>query len=241
MRTLILAFSLLVAGACWAQSPGVSQGPSRSDGTLVLMTGSAELEVANDEALAGFYLEVQDADLAKAQSQVNQRVAEGVAQLKRADPNAQVETTAYTSYPVYARENRKITGWRVRQSVTLRTAELGSLARTVAAAQQTLALGGVDFRLSRAARERVEAELIKGAIANLNARVGAVAQAMNVPADRLRTEELNFGVHEVPRPVPMMAKTMEMRTAADVAEPQFDPGRSLQQLTVTGRVRLPAP
>ena len=49
------------------------------------MTGSAEIELPNDEAIANFYFEAQDADLAKAQALVNQRVGDGTAALKRAD------------------------------------------------------------------------------------------------------------------------------------------------------------
>jgi predicted secreted protein len=220
-----------------AQVPAVTTAPARADGTVVLMTGTAEIDVPNDEAVANFYFEAQDADLAKAQSLVNQRVADAVAQIKRADPKGQVETAGYMSFPIYSKEGRKVTAWRVRQGVTLRTSDLVALPRTVQAAQAQLALGGIDFRLSRAARERVEAELIQRAIANLNARVAAVAQSMNVPPSRVRTEELNFGVQDVVRPMPMM-RAAPMAAAETVAEPQFDAGRSLQQMTVSGRVRL---
>lgn len=213
--------------------------PTRADGTLLVMTGSAEIEVPNDEAVAEFYLELQDADLARAQSLVNQRVAEGIAQLKKGDAKAQIETGGYSSYPVYARDAaKKVVGWRVRQSVTLRTSDLSALARTVAGAQQQLALGGMDFRLSRAARERVEADLIQRAIANLNSRVAAAAQALDVPKARIKTEELNFaGGSERPPIMPLTARAM-VKSADSVAEPQFEAGRTLQQLSVVARVRF---
>jgi predicted secreted protein len=206
------------------------------------MTASAAVEVDNDEARAMFFYEAQEADLPRAQSLVNQRVAEGVAQLKRADPTARVETSGYSSYPVYRDDGgRKIVGWRVRQGVSLRTGDLGGLARTVAAVQQHAALGGVEFRLSRAAREKVEGELIQRAIANLNGRVAAVAQSLNVPPARIRTEELNFGVQQIERPQ-MMSMARAAPMAADgVAEPQFEAGRSTQQMTVTAKVRFLQP
>ncbi len=236
---MFLAAVAIAATAAHAQPAQ----PPRFEGTLLLMNGTAELEVANDEALLNFYLEVQEPDLARAQSQVNQRVAEGVAALKRADPKAQVETAGYGSYPVYqSGTGRKIIGWRVRQGVSFRTTDLASLPKAVAAGQQQLALGGIDFRLSRAARERVEGELIQRAIANLNARVAAAAQALNVPASRLRIEELNFGVPADGRPPPMpMARMSAVAPAEAVAEPQLDAGRTLQQITVSAKVRLLAP
>ncbi len=238
-RHFLLASLLsLVPFVAAAQPPPIST-PARPDGTVVLMTGTAELEVANDEALASFHYEAQDADPARAQTLVNQRVAEGVAALKRADPKAQVETAGYGSYPIYSRDGgRKITGWRVRQSVNFRTSDLGSLPRAVAAGQQQLVLSGIDFRLSRGAREKVEGELIQRSIANLNARVAAAAQAMDVAKSRIRIEELNFGVptHDRPPIVPMAR--MQTMTSEAVSEPQLDAGRSMQQMTVTGRVRF---
>lgn len=237
IRLLILVLLLAAATLAGAQSSPAA----RSDGTLVLMTGQAEVEVANDEAVASFYVEVQDADLTRAQSQVNQRVADATAALKRSDPRGEVQTSGYSSYPVYRSDPaRKVSGWRVRQGVTLRTADLAALARTVAAAQQFAALGGIEFRLSRAAREKVEAELIQRAIANLNGRVAAVAQALNVPTARVRTEELNFGVHQVERPM-VMSMARAAPAADGVAEPQFEAGRSAQQMTVTAKVRLLPP
>jgi predicted secreted protein len=236
---IALGAAMLVASLM--AGPGLAQAPAqRGEGTLLLMTGSAAIEVDNDEALAQFFFETQETDLPRAQSLVNQRVAEGVAQLKRADPKALVETAGYTSHPVYQPgTQRKLIGWRVRQGVTLRTTDLSALPRAVAAAQQHLALAGIDFRLSRAARTKVEAELIEQAIANLNDKVAAVARALKVAPDRIRLEELNFGV--TPPPVPRMRAEMMASAAAPAEEPQFDAGRSLQQLTVTGKARLLPP
>src|SRR5512133_2483879 len=116
IRWLFLAYALLASGA-WAQ---LTPAP-RFEGTLLLITGSAEAQVANDEVQVNFYVEVQDADVVRAQSLVNQRAADGVAALKRSDPKAVVETAGYSSYPVYEPKTaQKIIGWRVRQSVSLR-------------------------------------------------------------------------------------------------------------------------
>jgi len=241
VKALTVIAAAAMCAATVISTPGLAQVPAPTGaGTLLLMTGSAEIEAANDEALAQFFFETQEADLPRAQSIVNQRVADGVAQLKRADPRALVETTGYTSYPVYQPgTQRKLVGWRVRQGVSLRTSDLAALPRAVAAAQQHLALAGVDFRLSRAARTKAEAELIEQAIANLNDRVAAAARALKVPPERVRLEELNFGV--APPPMPRMRAEMMASSAPPVEEPQFDAGRSLQQLTVTGKARLLPP
>ena len=228
----------IVALALALSAPVVAQQQSLPPaGTLVLMTSAAEVELANDEAVASFFYEAQDADLTRAQSLVNQRVGDGTAALKRADPKAQVETSTYSSYPVYSSgTNRVITGWRVRQGVTARTENLSALPKTVAAAQPFLALGGVDFKLSKAARDKVEAQLIQLAMANLNARFAAAGQSMGVPPNRIRIEEVNFGVREVGLPQPML---MRAQVASDaVTPPTFESGRSIERLSVTGKARF---
>lgn len=231
---LAIAMMLAASAAAIAQPQGIAVTPA---GTLVLMTGAAEVELANDEAVANFFYEAQDADLTRAQNLVNQRVGDGTAALKRGDPKAQIETSGYNSYPVYSSgSNRTITGWRVRQGVTLRTDNLAALPKTVAAAQPALALGGIDFRLSKSARDKVEAQLIQMAIANLNARFAAAGQSMGVTPNRIRVEEINFGVREAGPPQPMM---MRAQMASDaVTPPTFESGRSIERLTVTGKARL---
>lgn len=234
-----LGFALAAAGAL-AQGPLPASTP-RFEGTLLLMTGAADIEVPNDEAVASLYAEVQDADLARAQSQVNARVSAALADLRRLDPKAQFETAGYSSYPVYGRDpGRRVVAWRVRQSVTLRTGDFTVLPRAIAGAQAQLALGGIDFRLTRAARERVEADLVRSAVADLKRRVAAAAGALGVPPDRMRIEELNFGVPLERGPV-VMARMAAAPAADAVVEPSFEPGRTTQQVTVSAKVRLLAP
>src|SRR5512145_2960460 len=157
LMALITCAMPLLALPVAAQTPPMAPMAPPNAGTVLLMTGTAEIEVPNDEAVANFFYEAQDADLTKAQGLVNQRVGDGTAALKRADAKAQIETSGYSSYPVYSSgSQRTIVGWRVRQGVTLRTENLAALPRTVASVQSYLALGGIDFRLSKAARDKVD-------------------------------------------------------------------------------------
>lgn len=235
LMALITCSMPLVALPASAQTPPIA--PPNA-GTLLLITGSAELEVPNDEAVASFFYEAQDADLTKAQALVNQRVGDGTAALKRADPKAQVETSGYSSYPVYSSGSaRSIVGWRVRQGVTLRTESLATLPRTVSAAQSFLALGGIDFRLSQAARAKVDTQLIQLATANLNARLASAATALGATPARLRLEEVNFGAREG-GPQPVMMRQAPMMSEASAPPPSFESGRSTERLTASGKARL---
>jgi predicted secreted protein len=236
LMALITCSMPMMAMPVAAQTPPIAPP---NTGTVILMTGTAEIEVANDEAVASFFYEAQDADLTKAQGLVNQRVGDGTAALKRADPKAQVETSGYSSYPVYSSGSaRSIVGWRVRQGVTLRTENLAGLPRTVSSVQSYLALGGIDFRLSRAAREKVDAQLIQMATANLNTRFASAANAVGSSPARLRVEEVNFGVREGgPQPM-MMRQAPMMASDASAPPPSFESGRSNERLTVSGKARL---
>jgi predicted secreted protein len=234
MALMACSMSLLALTAT-AQTAPI---PGQNTGTLLLMTGTAEIEVPNDEAVASFFYEAQDADLTKAQGLVNQRLADGTAALKRADPKAQIETSGYSSYPVYSSgSGRTIVGWRVRQGVVLRTENLAALPRTVSSAQPLLALGGIDFRLSRAARDKVDAQLIQMATANLNARLASAASALGSSPARLRFEEVNFGVRDG-GPQPVMMRGAPMMADGAPPAPSFESGRSVERLTVNGKARL---
>jgi predicted secreted protein len=233
IHAALVAMTLAFAAPALAQT-----APARGEATLVLMKATAQIEVANDEAVVHFFAEAQDADLTRAQSLANQRVAEASAQLQRADPKALLETAGYWTHPIYSRDSgRRIVAWRVRQALTLRTTDLAALPKAVAAGQQHLAVGGVDFRLSRAAREKVDGELIRQAIANLNARIDAAARALEVPKARVRIDELNFGAgFDRPEIMPMARALAQ--GAEPVVEPHFDAGRSTQQLTLTAKIRF---
>ncbi|MGE5161116.1 MAG: SIMPL domain-containing protein [Betaproteobacteria bacterium] len=236
LMTLIACSMPMLALPAAAQTPPMAPP---NTGTVILMTGTAEVEVPNDEAVASFFYEAQDADLTRAQGLVNQRVGDGTAALRRADPKADVETSGYSSFPVYSGGSaRSIVGWRVRQGVTLRTGNLAALPRTVSSVQSYLALGGIDFRLSRAARDKVDADLIRMATANLNARFASAAAAMGAAPARLRVEEVNFGVREGgPQPM-MMRQAPMMASDAGAPPPSFESGRSTERLTVSGKARL---
>jgi uncharacterized protein YggE len=234
LKQAVAAIAMAIATTALAQAPAA---PGQT-GTVLVMTGLAELELPNDEAIAQFYFETQDPDLVRAQGIVNQRVSEGIAALKKADPKAEIQSAGYSSTAVYsAGSARTLVGWRVRQSVSLRTANIAELPRTVAAAQSMLAVGQVDFRLSRSTRERTQAQLIKQAIANVNARIAAAAEALGVPANRVRLEELNFGGHEG-GPVPIGVSRMSAMASDAVPQASFEPGRSMERQTVTGKARL---
>lgn len=222
-------------------SAALAQGaaPAR-EGTVVLMPAQAQLQIANDEAVLNFFVEVQDTEAARAQAIAAQKVAAATVALKRADQQAVLESSGYSAYPVYSQAKdqppRQI-AWRVRQGLSLRTTNLDGLGRTAEAGQAGMVLGNVQFRLSRAARQKAEAELIGLAITNVKARIAAAAQALGVPPAGVTIEELSFAPRAEAGPFPVFAARAPAAAEA-VAAPQLEAGQSIETLGVSARVRL---
>jgi uncharacterized protein YggE len=92
--SLLAAGSLLLASQVQAQSLPTS-------GTLVVIPAFGEVTHANDEATASFTIEEQDKDKAAAASRVNLKMKQGMEAIRKEDPQAQLKTIGYYSYPVY--------------------------------------------------------------------------------------------------------------------------------------------
>lgn len=217
-------------------------------GTLVIVPGSGEVKHPNDEARATFIVEEQDKDKAQAASRTNLKMKQGMELLKKEDPQASLRTRGYYTYPVYPEDQQRPTGkarqpasWRVGQYLELTTTNLDGLPKTVAAAQRILALNGLSFGLSDAARKRLDERAIEAAYRNLSERVGSVAKVMGKnPSDAVMdTVDFegsgNYAPHEAAAPKMMRSA---MADAVQVEEPSFEPGESTVSMRVVGKVRF---
>ena len=148
----------------------------------------------NDEATVTFSVEEQDKDRAAASARVNQKMKQGTEILRHEDPQAELKTLNYYSYPVYpevpeARARWRIRpqirqvrrtpiGWRVGQNLEVKTRNLDKLPKTAAAAQKVLAISNIDFHLEPGMSRKLDDERIAATWRNLNERVASIARAM---------------------------------------------------------------
>jgi predicted secreted protein len=257
IKTLLAAASLLLA--CSVQAQSTPKLPT--SGSLVVVPAFGEVTVPNDQATVYFNIEEQDKDKAAAASRVNQKMKAGTDIVRREDPQAQLKTQGYYSYPVYADEQpprpmegragpktRQLIGWRVGQSLEVKTTNLAGLQRMVASTQKTLALGGLNFGLSPAAAKKLDEQRIAATYRNLNERVAAIAAAMGRPLADATLELIDFeGSGHYAGGRPEMADTMQAKgmramaapaAAQEVAEPSFEPGETTLQMQVVGKVRF---
>lgn len=245
-KTLLLTLVLSLPMVHAQQTP-VSPAPAavKANGTALIIPASGEVRMANDEARLTFMVEEQDKDQAAAASRVNRRMKEGTELMKRLDPKATLATRNYYTYPVYAEERvrpgkaRQPVAWRVGQSLEMITTNLADLPQVVAKAQEKLALQGLHFGLSDAARRKLDREVMESAYRHMQERIEAVAQIMGRKAAEAQLEQVDFGGGEIVRPY---AARMEMSMKADgpaVETPQFEPGETPVQMQIVARVRFP--
>ena len=239
-------FSVAVAGFSLAHA----QSSTQTTGTLVIVPAYGEVKQANDEARATLMIEEQDKDKAAAASRVNLKMKQGVEILRKEDPHAVLKTRGYYTYPVYADEpvqprlsnrGRQPASWRVGQYLEVTTPNLGSLPKTIAAAQRILALNSLHFGLTEATSKKLEEQHIAAAYRNLTDRIAAIAKAMGRNTSDAVLETIDFeasGAYAqdaAPVAKAMRAAPME---AMQIEEPNFEPGETTLGMRVVGKVRF---
>ncbi len=247
-KLAVTAILLAATAAVRAAAPA----PLPSSGMLIVLPATGTVRQANDQASITMTAEETNKDKALAQSRVNQKMKQGLALLKQADPQASFKTESYSTYPVYpeqttpsSTQSRVPSGWRVTQSLRVTTTNLAGLPKTVAAGQGLLGLSNLYFSLSPATAQKLDDERIAATYANLNQRVRAVAAAMGRdPADAV-VEVMDFegsGNYTdraaPPAPPAPMMRASSLSAASAVEEPSFEPGETTLNMRAVGKVRF---
>jgi predicted secreted protein len=254
---LILAASLALALNAQAQTASAPAAATTS-GTLVIVPAYGEVRHANDEATVTFSVEEQDKDRAAATARVNQKMKQGTEIVRREDPQAELKTVNYYSYPVYPEvpENpprplanpaaRRIPiGWRVGQYLEVKTRNLDKLSKTAASAQKILGISNIDYHLSPELTRKLDDERIAATYRNLNERIAAIARAMGRKVDDAVIDTVDFegsgnyvDGHGETAAAPMAMMRGKRADTAEMPEPSFEPGETLLQMRVVGKVKF---
>ena len=260
LKTLVLisSFGFALASQAQAQTASASSAQVPTTGTLVIVPAFGEVKHANDEALVSFSVEEQDKDRALATARVNQKMKQGTEIVRREDPQAELKTVNYYTFPVYPEAPyppRNLTpqeqtarripiGWRVGQSLEVRTRNLSNLPKTVAASQKVLNLAGIDYHLSRELTRQLDDERIAATWRNLNERVASIARAMgrSVHDAVIDTVDFEGSGNYVGAPAPQMRAMVSgsavRKQEESMPEPSFEPGETTLQMHLVGKVRF---
>ncbi len=247
MKSMLAAAVATVALSAQAQSLPTS-------GTLVVVPANGEVVHANDQVTVTLAIEEQDKDKAAAASRVNQKMNQGVAIVKKADPQAVLKTQGYYTYAVYpetaplppgvAAKPRVATGWRVGQYLQVTTTNLAALPKTVSAAQGVLTLNRLNFSLAPDTVRKLDDQRIAAAYQNLNERVAAIAGAMGRKVGDAVIDTIDFeGSGNYAQRVNVTgARNMSADAMAyggsQVAEPSFEPGETTLNMGLVAKVKF---
>lgn len=198
----------------------------------VSLSAVAETEVPNDLLTAVLFAQREGSEASRLAQEVNRAIDWGVEEAKKV-PRVKVRTLEYRTHPVYNKQT--LSGWRVRQSLRLESADASILSELVGRLQTRLAVDSIAYKLSPGHRRQAENELIQQALAAFSERAKLIADQFGRPEYRLVKIDVNTG-GTVPRPL-FRASAMAMR--ADVAPPPaIEPGTQTVQVQVDGTIEL---
>lgn len=229
-----------------------AQTKVQTNGVMVVVPAFGEVKHVNDQARMTFTVEEQDKDKALAATRVNRKMKQGTDLLKQQDPQANLQTRGYYTYPVYPEETqsrvntnkpRQPTAWRVGQYLDVTTTNLSTLPKTVAVVQSVLGLSNLNFGLSDATCKKMDDQRIAATYLILNQRIGSIARAMGRSESDAVLDTIDFEGSGNYAPESAMPKSSMMVRAASmesvpVVEPSFEPGETTMTMRVVGKVRF---
>lgn len=244
--------SALIAAVCsalfaTATVQAAPKPPRPEPATTVTLPVTASVEVDNDQAVVELYVLEQNEDISVATRQAIERAAQGIKELKSLYPEAELKTQTLSSTPRYNKPKEgkasEIVGWEVRQSISAKLNDVKQAAVFVQSAQKYFAFGHVGFQLSAQAREAVQDQLVRDAIANLKKQASVVAEAVAGKKARIHYESVDFHNAAYERAVPyrvnadmLMAKAANAPVAG--ALPVFDPGVTTLTRSLTAKLSI---
>ena len=224
MRSIILALLFALV------STGLPAGEEPAFYDRVDLSVRAVKEVANDTLTAVMYKESEGSDPERLSSEVNRTIADALT-LARQYPVVEAQTLDYRTTPVY--RNKVVAGWRVRQSVSLKSMDADVLGALIGKLQSRLSLGGVGYAVSSELQAETEALLIDDAIKRFSERASQVAKALGRADYRL----VRMGIETNAR-APRLRQMGMMATAEQASPPVFESGTQPIEVGISGTIEL---
>ena len=197
----------------------------------VSLSAAAETEVPNDLLTAVLFAQREGSEAASLAPEVNRAIGWGVTEAKKM-PQVKVRTLEYRTHPVYNKQT--LSGWRVRQSIRLESADASLLSELVGRLQKRLAVDSIAYRLSPERRQQAENELIQRALTAFTERAKLIAEQLGRTKYRLVKVDVNTS-GGVPRPIYRSAMAMQAEAAPS---PTIEPGTQRVQVQVSGTIEL---
>jgi predicted secreted protein len=226
--------AVLMAAHGIAQAQSVGAGTPRN---VVSLSATATQDINQDLLAVNLTVTRDGTQAAEVQFQLKQVLDAALTEArKEAKPGSmEVRTGHFSMYPRYNSQG-KINGWQGSAQLVLEGTDMPRIAQ-VAGKLTQLNVTGVDYGLSRAAREASESALLAQAVARYRAKAQDVSRAFGMNSYVLGEVSVQSGEPGFDsRPVPMLMKAAR----AEVADAPLPvaPGKGTVSVTVSGSVIL---
>lgn len=242
-RSLATALTWRVAPAGFVlcillSSAAGAQAPAAAEADLVVTSGEGVVRMAPDRAFVTMAAESRAPSPREAQRQNTDAMAAVQQRLRGLGlPADAVRTLAYDLQPEfnYANGRQSLKGYVARNTVEVRTDDITRVGEIIEASVSAGATSVRDIRFDLKARDAVERDALKLAVADARARAEAMAAGAGRAFDRIvRVEEQ--GAVVTPPPRPMLAMAAEAASPAPPPPVPIEPG----ELEIRARVTLVA-
>lgn len=198
----------------------------------VNLSADASEEIENDTLVAVLYTQSEGHQLAALSNQVNETMTQSIKLCKKYK-DVDVQTLAYQTYPVYKKQH--IVGWRVRQSLRLKSMDISGMSKLISELQNNLGVESMHYTVSRQLREKMETQLIGQAIKAFQTRADNIARHLG--HKKFRLVQMDVRTQDT-RPHQMDMRTTARVLESSVATPAIEPGKQTMSVTVSGTIEL---
>jgi predicted secreted protein len=232
MKALLCVALTHVCATGWSQTP-VATEPRN----IVQLSANGVVEAQQDWLVVTLSVTRQGNDASSVQAMLREASDAALSTLKKsAQVGAmEVRSGAFNLQPRYGNDG-KINGWVGSSELVVEGSDFTRISLAAAKAQ-TMAISGLTFGLSRAARTQLESQAQVLAIDGFKAKAGQIARGFGFADYALREVSVQ-SADQSGGPVPRM---MAMRSSAmvqDAAPVPMEAGKSLVTVTVSGAVQL---
>ncbi|MES9881615.1 MAG: SIMPL domain-containing protein [Sedimenticola sp.] len=224
LRTPLLLLLLL--------SPAISAEEAPLTYDRISLSASAGEEVENDTLKAIMFSQKEGKESGRLSREVNRAVSSAVEQAKKVT-GIKVQTLDYTTNPVYHKS--VVSGWRVRQSISLESTDSGLLSELIGSLQKQLEVNNIAYTLSAERRQEVENQLISDALIHFSERANLISSEMGRSGYRLVEMEIASGNHPPQRRTSMRPRVLAMSSAPP---PALEAGTRRVEISISGIIEL---
>ena len=235
VRAAAVASFLVVASLA-----NVAHGETPPPQGVLGLTANANVEVAKDLLAVTFSTTREGSDANTVQAQLKQALDAALAEAKKAARPGQVDvqTGNFALYPRYANATPSgraaITGWQGTAEVIVEGRDMAAIGQLTGRIT-TMTIARVAYRLSREASQRVEGDVVAGAIAAFRAKAESYAKLFGYGAYAVR--EVNVSSNDQ-QPVPMAMARIQTASASPADALSVEPGKALVTATVNGTIQM---